>query len=225
MRKSVSKKKKFIFWGRIFSGVFFAALFFLSVSVASAQLAHTDVFTCTPSGSIPANTTPCPNAETPLVKTYTCAFGEAPINYCPGVNFIYCDDRKLVASCSGAIASGEYICKSGYTFDGGVCVKNCVCASTLCVNESCVDQFGNTCPGIIPIIGGSCGTANRTYDAYEENWGSDTFCTIGSPDPLSPAFPLPRSSTSWTCSGICGGNFVSCSATREAQSFWREVAP
>lgn len=325
MRKSVSKKRKFIFWRRIFSGVFFAALFFLSVCVASAQTTHTDVFTCTPSGSIPANAVPCPNAETPLVRgPYVCAIGTAN-PYCPAVNFTYCDDRKLVASCSGATASGEYVCQAGYGLVGGVCCKpDCSCAANTCIGSTCSDGCGGTCagtkdcgqwcgrcstittttyvtwydrnggcdddwfnqrseslcdtrcytpnncaastcidltcwdgckfingeivpdcscdaytckgstcpdgcggicPGKFPTTPGSCGPASRLYSAYEENWDGN-LCAPGSPNPPFPVFPLPRSSTSWTCSGICGGSSSpTCSATREAQSFWREVAP
>lgn len=276
----ILRKKKFIFWKRIFSGVFFAVLFFLSAGAASAQLTKTDVFVCKPSGTIPVDADPCPNAEASLVRTYSCAFGTAN-PYCPAVNFTYCDDRKLVASCSGAIASGEYVCKSGYTLVGGVCLEDCPlpwggtipsgqkitayqfdsvpcpqicesedrvcddgflngsytnpsceieedcsCAAGECIGFNCSDECGNPCFGAITPTPGTCGLASRLYSAYENDWvtGED-FCVPGSPNPEDPVFPLPRSSTSWTCSGICGGDSAVCRAIREAQSFWREVAP
>lgn len=170
MRKSVSKKKKFIFLRRIFFGVFFVALFFLSVHAASAQLTHTDVFNCTPSGSIPANAVPCPNAETPLVfGPYACAISTAN-PYCPAVNFTYCDDRKLVASCSGATSSGEYICQAGYGLVGGVCCKpDCSCAANTCIGSTCSDGCGGTCAGT-KDCGQWCGRCSTVTPTTYVTW-------------------------------------------------------
>jgi hypothetical protein len=58
-----------------------------------------------------------------------------------------------------------------------------------------------------------CGTSNgRTYPWNAVGWGSGTFCSNGSVNPGSPAFPGYGQTTSWSCANA--GRTVSCSASR-----------
>ena len=70
---------------------------------------------------------------------------------------------------------------------------------------------GYTTAGPVP---GACGTANKTYSYGSSSYGSDTFCSIGTASPTSPAFPSAGNSASWTCSGVNGGTTTNCSASR-----------
>ncbi len=57
-----------------------------------------------------------------------------------------------------------------------------------------------------------CGTANgKQYQPYAGGFGSDTFCSNGSPSPSSPAFPGQGSTVSWICTN--GGVSVGCGAS------------
>lgn len=38
-------------------------------------------------------------------------------------------------------------------------------------------------------VNGSCGTAHKTYSHTDTVYGSDTFCTTGTPLPTTPGFP------------------------------------
>jgi hypothetical protein len=66
------------------------------------------------------------------------------------------------------------------------------------------------------IINGSCGTANKTYAYSDSSYGSDTFCTLGTTTPTTPAFPDNGATTNWTCVGLNTGSTASCSASRNA---------
>lgn len=63
-------------------------------------------------------------------------------------------------------------------------------------------------------IDGVCGTANKNYPSGSTSYGSDTFCSAGTPSPASPAFPTVSSPTTWIClgSGI-GATSPNCTAT------------
>jgi len=64
------------------------------------------------------------------------------------------------------------------------------------------------------LINGSCGTANKTYDASVSSYGSDSFCNQGTANPTNPAFPAQGGSTTWSCDGANGGTNTSCTASR-----------
>jgi len=64
-------------------------------------------------------------------------------------------------------------------------------------------------------VNGACGTANKTYAYGATNYGTDTFCSSGTANPTSPAFPAQGGSTTWTCTGKNGGTSASCTAKRE----------
>ncbi len=58
-----------------------------------------------------------------------------------------------------------------------------------------------------------CGTAHKTYPIGSTSYGSDTYCSTGTPSP-SPAFPAAGSSSAWTCLGLNGGtDSPLCTAT------------
>ena len=84
-------------------------------------------------------------------------------------------------------------------------------------NRSCSAWYKATGPAGGCVSGpqaGQCGTANRTYAYSESAWGSYTFCSVGTPNPASPAFPAGGSSRTWTCSGVNGGAVSgTCTAT------------
>ncbi|OQB08443.1 MAG: hypothetical protein BWY21_01273 [Parcubacteria group bacterium ADurb.Bin216] len=63
-------------------------------------------------------------------------------------------------------------------------------------------------------VDGECGTANKEFYATVAGYGSNTFCSVGSPSPSSPAFPTSGSPASWQCSGVNGGNAVTCTASK-----------
>ncbi|HUZ93200.1 MAG TPA: hypothetical protein VNG29_04360, partial [Candidatus Paceibacterota bacterium] len=66
---------------------------------------------------------------------------------------------------------------------------------------------------------GSCGTANgHTYASTDTGWGLYTFCSAGTVNPSSPAFPAQGGSTSWQCAGSGGGTTASCLASRASAS-------
>jgi prepilin-type N-terminal cleavage/methylation domain-containing protein len=61
---------------------------------------------------------------------------------------------------------------------------------------------------------GICGTANKTYASTDTTYNTDTFCSIGTVSPSSPAFPELGIPTNWTCAGLNGGTTVNCTASR-----------
>ncbi len=65
-------------------------------------------------------------------------------------------------------------------------------------------------------INGSCGTANQAYPASATSFGSDTFCSAGTPNPTNPIFPSEGSVVTWICNGSNGGSSSSCSATHQS---------
>lgn len=65
-------------------------------------------------------------------------------------------------------------------------------------------------------VNGACGSANKTYLNTDTSYGTDTYCTSGTPS-SSPAFPAVGASVTWTCNGSNGGsNSGTCTATRAA---------
>ncbi len=61
-------------------------------------------------------------------------------------------------------------------------------------------------------VNGTCGTANRTYPVGSTSYGTDTYCSAGTPS-ATPAFPSPGTSASWICNGLNGGaNSGTCTA-------------
>ncbi|MCX6702061.1 MAG: hypothetical protein NTX96_02625 [Candidatus Zambryskibacteria bacterium] len=54
-------------------------------------------------------------------------------------------------------------------------------------------------------ITGVCGSANKSYPQGSSSYGSDTYCSAGTPS-SSPAFPAPGASVTWTCLGSNGGS-------------------
>jgi len=67
-------------------------------------------------------------------------------------------------------------------------------------------------------ISGACGSAAKTYYASVSDYGSNTFCTNGTPSPSLPVFPTVSTPTMWTCNGIDGGASSSCTATKIAST-------
>ncbi len=66
-------------------------------------------------------------------------------------------------------------------------------------------------------VNGVCGTANnKTYLHTATAFGSDTFCSSGSPDPTTPIFPTAGTSREWVCVWYYGGSEANCSATRSS---------
>lgn len=63
-------------------------------------------------------------------------------------------------------------------------------------------------------IGGECGTANKEFYATVTSYGSSTFCSIGSSSSAYPAFSTSGIPVSWQCSGVNGGNAVTCTASK-----------
>ena len=64
-----------------------------------------------------------------------------------------------------------------------------------------------------PITGvGECGSANQIYPYSATSYGGDSFCSLGTPSPSSPAFPNPGQSINWQCVGS-GGPSNNCSAS------------
>lgn len=63
-------------------------------------------------------------------------------------------------------------------------------------------------------VTGVCGTANKNYPAGSTSYGTDTFCSAGTPSPASPPFPTVPSPTTWICLGSGGGaDSPNCTAT------------
>ncbi|OQB02700.1 MAG: hypothetical protein BWY21_02222 [Parcubacteria group bacterium ADurb.Bin216] len=67
-------------------------------------------------------------------------------------------------------------------------------------------------------VDGECGTANKEFYATVTSYGSNTFCSIGSSSPISPAFPTSDNPVSWQCIGVNGGNAVTCTASKLSSS-------
>ncbi|BFT95107.1 hypothetical protein MNSC_11150 [Minisyncoccus archaeophilus] len=63
-------------------------------------------------------------------------------------------------------------------------------------------------------IGGTCGTAAKTY-AYNATAYTGSFCNTGTSVPSSPAFPSLGSAVTWLCEGVNGGNYIFCMAKRD----------
>ncbi len=67
-------------------------------------------------------------------------------------------------------------------------------------------------------IDGFCGNAARNYGEGETAF-SGSLCYTGLPDPINPTFPSMNGSSSWSCTGLTGGNVSSlCTATRGTQA-------
>ena len=66
------------------------------------------------------------------------------------------------------------------------------------------------------IVNGSCGTANKTYVYSDTSYGSDTFCSLGTVNPTTPAFPDNGGTTNWSCVGLNSGSTATCSASRNS---------
>jgi hypothetical protein len=60
----------------------------------------------------------------------------------------------------------------------------------------------------------SCGTLVGNYSAETVEWPSGSFCSIGDPEPASPAFPSQGGQTTWVCTNE--GDSASCVATRDS---------
>jgi hypothetical protein len=69
----------------------------------------------------------------------------------------------------------------------------------------------------LPIISGACGTAATNYP-YTANNFSGTFCSSGTSDPSSPAFPSQGGTSTWNCQGSNNGVNVSCTAVRDMET-------
>ena len=54
-------------------------------------------------------------------------------------------------------------------------------------------------------VNGACGSANKTYPVGSVSYGSDTYCSAGSPS-ATPAFPSPGGSATWICNSSNGGS-------------------
>jgi uncharacterized repeat protein (TIGR01451 family) len=69
-----------------------------------------------------------------------------------------------------------------------------------------------TCAVPTPV-NGTCGTASKTYPYTAVSFGSDTLCSAGTAS-VTPTFPAPGNSTTWTCAGTSGGSSSgTCTAT------------
>ncbi len=69
----------------------------------------------------------------------------------------------------------------------------------------------------LPTVNGVCGTANgHAYLSTDLGWGAFTFCSAGTVNPASPAFPPSPGSTPWQCLPSGVGTTASCSASRAA---------
>ncbi|GEM_PF-6344371 len=133
-------------------------------------------------------------------------------------------------SCTGA-PPYTVNCQSGNKPLGQACILGPTCfgtgtgATPAAAQFSCTASLGvclagdlacnikyTSCTG---VVSGSCGTANgKTYLSTDTGWGADTFCSVGTANPASPAFPPSPGSTSWNCDGSGGGTTASCSASR-----------
>jgi prepilin-type N-terminal cleavage/methylation domain-containing protein len=66
-------------------------------------------------------------------------------------------------------------------------------------------------------VNGQCGTASKNYPSGAVDYGSDTYCSAGNPNPAGAIFPNMGGSTTWTCDGINGGsNSDTCTASRSS---------
>lgn len=104
---------------------------------------------------------------------------------------------RHVDSCS--LGECEFVCNEGYFW-----------------NDS-----NNTCQQDLAVFG--CGTAsNKVYSFDAEEYGeAETFCGDNmAPDPR-PVFPDPGEIVSWNCDN----GQTDCSATRQRDLNWKEVAP
>jgi hypothetical protein len=64
---------------------------------------------------------------------------------------------------------------------------------------------------------GNCGRLDGKVFAQNVNgWSSNSFCSLGSPEPASPLFPEPGKTVSWKCVGTVWP--ATCSASRKAGS-------
>jgi hypothetical protein len=94
-------------------------------------------------------------------------------------------------------------------------------SNTTTYTVSCTGAGGSTSNSVTvgvstPVVNGSCGTANKTYTSGATSYGTDTFCSVGTPSPTTPTFPSAGSSTNWSCLGSGAGTNASCTATRSA---------
>ncbi len=111
---------------------------------------------------------------------------------------------------------------SGWSVTGSPAQTTCTgitspCTITLNADTTITANFTLT-PSIISGVYGQCGTANTTYAYGTTNFGSDTLCAQGNPDPSTVAFPEAGHSVSWTCQGTDGGTDSSCSSAQKLKS-------
>ncbi|BFT94460.1 MAG: hypothetical protein MNSN_02160 [Minisyncoccus archaeiphilus] len=85
------------------------------------------------------------------------------------------------------------------------------------------DEYMTQCTELQSVVNGECGTANKTYSFNATNYGSDSFCAIGNPSPVTPAFPTEGNTVTWTCSGINGGSAANCSAFKQGMWILRDI--
>ena len=78
-----------------------------------------------------------------------------------------------------------------------------------------------TTPGACGSANGTCGSNATTYansvTAYP-SLTSTAFCSTGTADPTTPAFPAENASTNWTCTGTNGGTQATCTASRSTST-------
>jgi hypothetical protein len=68
-------------------------------------------------------------------------------------------------------------------------------------------------------VNGVCGTAAKNYPYGTTNFGSDTYCAMGTNNPVSISFPTAGNSTSWRCTGTNGGiDSGWCTASQSSSS-------
>ena len=97
---------------------------------------------------------------------------------------------------------------TGATLNGRALAQNG--AVTLDTNTI---SWARTCAVVSTPVAGVCGTANKTYVYTATSFGADTICSAGTPS-LSPTFPAPGNSVTWTCAGTNGGSSSgTCTAT------------
>lgn len=108
------------------------------------------------------------------------------------------------ATCGGGTQTRT--CDNPAPSNGGV---NCVGASS---------QACNTASCLVPY-NGVCGTAAKNYPYGTTDFGSDTYCSMGTNNPVSISFPTAGNSTSWRCDGVNGGSPSGwCTASQSSSS-------
>ncbi len=240
-KKNITNIKKYAATPRVYTNILWIAVIIFLFNLnyeefwTDTQAAATVVGQGTP-GYIAKWSTPIAGPTAPTVGGSASGFINQNINYTftstdpsastirYGVDWKKADGTPYISTDTMDGTADVWLPASGYVSSGTSQNTNLIWATTgnkkfqaLAQNFQGVNSSWSSAYAVsitdAPVVG-MCGTASKNYPAGSVSYGTDTFCSPGTPSPASPAFPTVATPTNWICLGSGGGaNSPNCLAT------------